>query len=152
MQKAFDFSYVRILLRRMIASGYVTLEQLDRPSLSWQNNAKTFRLHYPNYQQPTFRNLLSDQDPAEAVTISDPRDFTPTAEPFGTPADSFRSGSASVLLDAHRPLDETQHYQGGQQQNAKGTGEDQRNERRPAGMGATGDDHSSFHGTIPDDW
>ena len=79
MKKAFDLTEVRILLRRMVASGYITVEQLDQPSPGWEANAKSFRLHYPKYQQPEYRNPLRDPEPEPTVQLSDPRDFTPTA-------------------------------------------------------------------------
>ncbi len=90
MKKAFDLAEVRILLRRMVASGYVTVEQLDTPSMGWQENAKTFRLNHPKYPQPEYVNLLRVSDPEPVVQVSDPRDFTPVegatpAEPLDLP-------------------------------------------------------------------
>ena len=139
MKPAFDFAAVRRTLQHGIDRGYWSLEDLDRPPKQHLNPS-------------AYRNLLRESPNLESVNISNPRDFTPAITTAGTPADSFRSGSPSVLLDTHRPLDATQHHESGQQQNPKGTGEDQRNERRPIGVGATGNDHSSFHGTVPDDW
>ena len=77
MKKAFDLTEVRTLLRRMIASGYITLEDLDTPSMGWHENAKSFRLHHPKYQQHEYRNPLRDPEPDPVVSVSDPRDFTP---------------------------------------------------------------------------
>jgi hypothetical protein len=84
MKKAFDLTETRILLRRMIASGYVTMEQLDQPSPGWVLNAKTFRLHYPKYTQAEYVNPLRTEDPEPTVQVSDPRDFIP--EEGATPA------------------------------------------------------------------
>ena len=90
MKKAFDITEVRLLLRRGIEAGYWTLEDLDQPSWGWQQNAKAFRLHYPKYQQPEYRNPLRDPEPEPTVQLSDPRDFTPTqgatpAQPLDLP-------------------------------------------------------------------
>ena len=140
MNPAFDLTSVRATLQHGIERGYWTLEDLDKPP--------------PRHINPTsYRNLLRDPPtPTESITISDPRDFTPTASTTGTPANSFRSDSPSLLLDAHRPLDETQHYQGHQHQNPSGDGTDQQNQRRPIGVGHARNHDSSIHGTIPDDW
>ena len=137
--KAFDLTSVRSTLQHGIDRGYWTLEDLDRPP--------------PRHLNPSaYRNLLRESPNLESVTISRSRDFTPAITNAGTPADSFRSASASVLLDAHRPLDAAQHHKSGQQQNPEGTGADQQDQRWPAGVGAQRDHDSSFHGTIPDDW
>jgi len=57
-----DLTETRLLLRRMVAKGYVTIEQLDHPSPGWAENAKRFRIHHPNYQQHEYRNPLRDDD------------------------------------------------------------------------------------------
>jgi hypothetical protein len=90
MKKAFDITSVRLTLRDGIAKGYWTLEQLDTPSMGWQENAKTFRLNHPKYPQPEYVNPLRTPDPDPAVQLSDPRDFTPTegttpAQPLDLP-------------------------------------------------------------------
>jgi hypothetical protein len=90
MKKAFDMNSARLTLRDGIAKGYWTLEQLDQPSPGWQQNAKSFRLHYPKYPQPEYVNPLRTPDPDPTVQLSDPRDFTPTegttpAEPLDLP-------------------------------------------------------------------
>ena len=139
MKPAFDYSSVRRTLQHGIDRGYWTLDDLDRPPKQHLNPS-------------AYRNLLRESPNLESVKISNPRDFTPAITTAGTAANSFSSGSASVLLDAHRPLDGSLNHQSGEQQNPQGTGEDQRNKRRPVGVGATGNDHSSFHGTVPDDW
>ena len=84
MESLYSLAETRILLRRMVASGYVTIDQLDTPSPSWQANAKTFRLHFPRYPQPEYVNLLRSPELGETVQPSDPRDFTPASGP--TPA------------------------------------------------------------------
>jgi len=84
MNKAFDMTEVRLLLRRMVASGYITVEQLDTPSWGWRENSKRFALNYPNYKQHEYVNPLRDPEPDPVVQVSDPRDFTP--EEGATPA------------------------------------------------------------------
>ena len=99
MQHAFDPTSVRLTLRKGIEKGYWTLEQLDQPSMGWEENAERFRRHYPKYEQPVYRNLLRDEEAAASVSISDPRDFTPTAgqtpaleppAPISAPSDDHR--------------------------------------------------------------
>lgn len=68
----------RLLLRRMVAKGYVTIEQLDHPSPGWAENAKRFRLHHPNYQQHEYRNPLRDDDQPSAPPPEQP---VQTAQP-----------------------------------------------------------------------
>lgn len=79
MDSAYNLAETRILLRRMVNSGYITIEQLDTPSPSWEENAKTFRLHFPRFPQRQFVNLLRDPIQDEAVQPSDPRDFVPSS-------------------------------------------------------------------------
>lgn len=63
----------RKLLQRLVESGRCKIEDFDSPPPGHINPA-------------TYRNLLRDPDPEEAVVISDPRDFTP---PTGsTPAEA----------------------------------------------------------------
>lgn len=139
MKPAFDFAAVRRTLQHGIDRGYWTLEDLDRPPKQHLNPS-------------AYRNLIRESPNLESVTISNPRDFTPATSLVGTPANSFRRGSAQVLLDSHRPLVQAQHHQGGQQQDPERTGSDQQDQRRPAGVGATGEINSPFDGAVPDDW
>ena len=139
MKKAFDFAVVRRTLQHGIDRGYWTLEDLDRPPRQHINPA-------------IYRNLLRDAPPTETIAISDPRDFTPTPTPAGTPANSFRSDSAQVPMDAHRPLDGAQHHQGSQQKDPQGNGADQQNQRRPAGVGHSRQGSPRPYGTVPADW
>lgn len=75
MQKAFDPTSVRLTLRNGIEKGYWTLEDLDNPSMGWAENAKSFRLHHPNYAQNQYRNPLRDEPPHPSVEVVSPRDF-----------------------------------------------------------------------------
>jgi hypothetical protein len=63
----------RKLLQRLVESGRCQLEHFDYPPAG-------------HLRPETYRNLLRDPDPEEAVAISDPRDFTPTAG--STPAET----------------------------------------------------------------
>ena len=103
MKPAFDLTEVRLLLRRGIEAGHWTLEDLDRPSMGWKENADRFRLHYPKYEQPVYRNPLRDPEAAAAVSLSDPRDFTPTA---GQTLALEPPGPLSQPSDDHRPSTE----------------------------------------------
>ena len=95
MEPAFDLTETRILLRRMVSSGHVTLEQLDTPSPHWQENSKRFRLHYPKYQQHEYRNPLRDEPVVEPTS---PRDITPALGP--TPAEA---PPLPVTLEVNNP-------------------------------------------------
>jgi hypothetical protein len=99
MKPAFDLTSVRLLLRQGIAKGHWTLEDLDTPSMGFQENAKQFRLHNPKYEQYEYRNPLRDPEPLEAVQLSDPRDFTPTTG--ATPAQAL-----DLPLTTEDPLDD----------------------------------------------
>ena len=81
MKPAFDITSVRLTLRQGIAKGYWTMEQLDRPSPGWIENAARFRKHHPNYQQHEYRNPLRDE--AQPPQPEPSPDFDPAAEfPF----------------------------------------------------------------------
>ena len=65
----------RMLLQRLVDSGKCVLEDFDSPP--------------PDHLNPdSYRNLLRDPGPIEAVEISDPRDFTPATSTAGTPANA----------------------------------------------------------------
>jgi hypothetical protein len=58
---AFDPASVRTLLRRGIANGWWTLEDLDIPSYGFRENLKVDRRLFPNgYTGIQHRNLLRD--------------------------------------------------------------------------------------------
>jgi len=79
MKQAFDPTSVRLTLRKGLEKGYWTIEDLDTPSMGWQENAKIFRLHNLNAPQPQYKNLLRDDDPSQPppprVEPVSPRDF-----------------------------------------------------------------------------
>jgi hypothetical protein len=63
-------SGARDILKRMVAAGRCTIEQLDTPP--------------PGHINPqAYRNLLRDVPPDPKVQVTDPRDFI--AEPTETP-------------------------------------------------------------------
>ena len=76
----------RALLQRLVDAGRCTVEDLDTPP--------------PGHINPsTYTNLLRTLEPPVAVSVSDPRDFTPTAgqtpaleppAPLSQPADDHR--------------------------------------------------------------
>ncbi len=79
-----DLTATRLLLRRGVEAGHWTIKDLDTPSEAWAENAKRFRLHYPNYQQHEYRNPLRDDDqqPEPQTAQPDPG-YNPDAEfPF----------------------------------------------------------------------
>ena len=63
MKQAFDPASVRDILRRGIANGWWTLEDLDTPSPGFISNMDVDRRHFPSgYQGIEHRNLLRDTD------------------------------------------------------------------------------------------
>lgn len=126
-------------------NGWVVVDGSDPHAITI---AKTGQMSF------RIRNLRWEIDlrpSASPYPYADNPDHEPSTA-AGTPADSFRRTSPSLLLDAHRALDEAQHHQGDQHQIPKGNGADQQNQRWPAGVGATRHHHPSVHGTVPDDW
>jgi len=142
MKKAFDLTEVRVLLRRMVASGYLTVEDLDTPSSGWRDNAKRFALHYPKYQQPEYVNPLRTPDESPSVQPIDPRDFTPAhSGPDFSPRDSSLSlpGTLDSSLDHHR----------GERQDPSPDGSDHGQQER---MGTEGQHSPPVPGDVPLDW
>lgn len=87
MDRISDITEVRLLLRRGIEAGHWTMEDLDRPSPGWKDNAERFRRHHPKYEQHTYRNPLRDEQQAstERVEVVSPRDFGPPPQQKPTP-------------------------------------------------------------------
>jgi hypothetical protein len=68
----------RDLLKNMVKSGKITLEDLDQESRHSAFNREIVEKHYPEIKLKPHRNLLRDPEPIEAVQASaDPRDFDP---------------------------------------------------------------------------
>ena len=84
----------RALLQRLVDSGRCTVEDLDAPP--------------PGHINPdAYRNLLRDLEPPEAISLSDPRDFTPVTgqtpaleplSPLSEPSDDHRPPSDPEAL------------------------------------------------------
>jgi hypothetical protein len=137
----------------MVEKGYITVEDLDTPSPGFIANTAVDRHHFPcGYPGLTYRNLLRDPDPIEAVEVSDPRDFTPATSTAGTPADSVPGLSAQICLEAHRPTDGLLDHFSGQHQDPCADGADQQDQGRSNGLGLHGDDAPQLCGDLPDDW
>jgi len=59
---AFDVTSVRLKLRYMVESNYVTIDQLDEPSPGFKSNMNVSLHHFPNgYRGVRHKNLLRDQ-------------------------------------------------------------------------------------------
>ena len=77
-------------LREGVEKGYWTIEQLDHPSLGFQDCMKVDRRTFPGgFEGVQFRNLLRDSPPvAEKVQVIDDKDLPPMptgATPAQTP-------------------------------------------------------------------
>lgn len=147
MKPAFDPTEVRLLLRRGVEAGYWTVEQLDRPSMGWQQNAKYFALHYPKYQQPQYRNLLRDEPtPTERVEVVSPRDFAVVE----APADPVQRGGAPLLPPANRDMVEPFRDPG--VQGHEGPLGNETDHGDQAHLGTPWEGGSLGAGELPDDW
>jgi len=109
VKQAFDHTEVRLLLRRMVEKGLVTVEQLDTPSLGYQQLVLEMSRHkvveLRSFPIPPYRNPLRDVPSEPAVEITSPRDFAP-AHPSpgilpGHPPLPL-SGQLDQSLDHHR--------------------------------------------------
>lgn len=147
MKKAFDVTEVRLLLRRGVAAGHWTVEQLDEPSPGWRMNAKAFALHYPKYQQTQYRNLLRDEStPTERVEVVSPRDFPVAA----TTPDPVQRGGPSLLLGTDGAMAESLSNAG--VQGHEGCVGDEAHHGDQAHLGTAWEVSSSGAGELPDDW
>jgi len=82
----------RDLLKNMVKSGKIRLEDLDQESPHSAFNREIAEKHYPEIKLKPHRNLLRDPEPVETVQASaDPRDFDPR------PVPNVRSDSSQVL-------------------------------------------------------
>ena len=63
MQRAFDLSSIRITLRKGVANGLFTLEDLDTPSDGFRRNMNVDLKSFPGgYQGVKYQNLLRDDE------------------------------------------------------------------------------------------
>ena len=94
------------MLRDGVAKGLWTVEDLDTPSLGYKDLCREIAQHkvleFRSFAPPPYKNLLRE---AAAVSISDPRDFTPAAG--HTPA-LDPPAPLSQPSDDHRPPAPTQ--------------------------------------------
>ena len=82
----------RDLLKKMVESGKIRLEDLDQESPHSAFNREIVEKHYPEIKLKPHRNLLRDPEPVETVQASaDPRDFDPR------PVSNVRPDSSQVL-------------------------------------------------------
>ena len=142
MKPVYDLTETRLLLRRMVASGYITIEQLDTPSWGWRENAKRFALHHPKYKQPEYVNPLRTPDESPSVQPIDPRDLTPThSGPDFSPRDSS--------LSLPGTLDQSLDHHGGERQDPSPDGKDHVHQ---GSMGTEGQHSSPVLGELSLDW
>jgi len=146
MKQAFDTTEVISLLRRGIAAGHWTLQDLDVPSPGWiitMEDAKRI----PGFVPPVFRNPLRDEPtPAERVEVVSPRDF-----PVVTAvADPVQRGSTPLPVAAHGSVAGSFSHTGLQGDEGRvGDAEDYGDE---AHLGAAWEGSASGVGDLSDDW
>lgn len=146
MKPAFDLTEVRLLLRRGIAAGHWTLEQLDLPSPGWVITMEDAR-RIPGFVPPTYRNLLRDEPTTtERVEVVSPRDF-----PVATAAtDPVQRGSAPLPMATNGSVAESFSDSSLQREEGRmGDAEDYGDE---AHLGATWEGSASSTGDFSDDW
>ena len=89
MNKLYDLASIRLTLRRGVAAGHFTLEQLDTPSPGFVTCTAVDRRTFPNgFEGVQFRNLLRDEvitHPEAVSTRPDPKDFAPVLPPRNAP-------------------------------------------------------------------
>lgn len=63
MQRAFELNSIRITLRKAVANGLFTLEDLDTPSDGFRRNMNVDLKSFPaGYQGVEYKNLLRDDE------------------------------------------------------------------------------------------
>ena len=62
------------ILQRLVESGKITIEDLDRPSDQWQEDFDLTTKHYPEIKLNPWRNLLRDND--DDSREADPRQIS----------------------------------------------------------------------------
>ena len=62
------------ILQRLVESGKITIEDLDKPSDQWQEDFDLTTKHYPEIKLTPWRNLLRDNDDDSRET--DPRQIS----------------------------------------------------------------------------
>ena len=63
MKRAFDLTSIRMTLRKGVANGLFSIEDLDQPSDGFRRNMNVDLKSFPGgYQGVEYRNLLRDDD------------------------------------------------------------------------------------------
>ena len=81
----------REILKKMVESGKITIEDLDKESPSAALNREIVEKYYPEIKLKPHRNLLRDIEPTESVEVISKRDFDPGQ-------DDFSSGARTQIL------------------------------------------------------
>ena len=146
MKPAFDTAEVRRLLKRGIAAGHWTLQDLDVPSPGWIITMEDAR-RIPGFVPPTYRNLLRDEPTTtERVEVVSPRDF-----PVATAAaDPVSRGSAPLPMATNGSVAESFSDAGVQGEEGRmGDAEDYGDQ---AHLGTTWEGGAFGVGELSDDW
>ena len=88
----------REILKKMVESGKITIEDLDKESPSAALNREIVEKYYPEIKLKPHRNLLRDIKPTESVEIINKRDFDP-----GSVSDASRTTS-QILGQEEKPI------------------------------------------------
>lgn len=146
MKKVFDMAEVIALLRRGIAAGYWTLEDLDVPSQGWVITMEDAK-RIPGFTPPIHRNPLRDEPTtAERVEVVSPRDFPVAA----AAPDPLQRGSAPLLPRADGAVAES-FSDAGVQRHERPVG-DEADYGDEAHLGAAWEGSTQGVGGFPDDW
>jgi hypothetical protein len=146
MKPAFDTTEVISLLRRGIAAGHWTLQDLDVPSRGWVITMEDAK-RIPGFTPPVFRNPLRDEPTTtERVQITDPRDFPVVA----TIADPVQRGGTPLSMAADRPVAES--FSNAGVQGHEGCVGDETDYGDEAHLGASWEIGASGVGELSDDW
>lgn len=146
MKRVFDMAEVIALLRRGIAAGYWTLEDLDVPSQGWVITMEDAK-RIPGFTPPIHRNPLRDEPtPTERVEVVSPRDFPVAA----TPANPVQRGSAPLLPRADGAVVESLSDPG--VQGHEGSVGDAADYGDEAHLGAAWEGSAQGVGGFSDDW
>ena len=88
----------RKILKKMVESGKITIEDLDKESPSAALNREIVEKYYPEIKLKPHRNLLREIEPTESVEVINKRDFDP-----GPVSDVSRTGT-QVLGQEKEPI------------------------------------------------
>jgi hypothetical protein len=146
VKRAFDLAEVIALLRRGIAAGYWTLEDLDVPSQGWVITMEDAK-RIPGFTPPIHRNPLRDEPTtAERVEVVSPRDF---AVVEATP-NPVQRGSTPLLPRADGAVAESLSDAG--MQGHEGSVGDAADHGDEAHLGASWEGSTQGVGGFSDDW